>query len=94
MADNVNIIADGQPSNSYAITVSDSTDLSTTVNKGIMVFVSSTATIAFKLIGDSAAHSAIFNVPGAFHIPGRFSRVMSTGTTLNSATIVGFGSST
>ena len=84
-------MANDQPTRSVAITVSDSTDLAGVVTKGIFVSVPSgaTTTIAYKLVGDSSATSVVLN--SERYLPGHFSRVMSTGTTLNSATIVGYG---
>lgn len=80
-----------QPTTSTAITISDATDLSASVTKGIFVSVpaGATTTVAFKLLGDSSASSVVLTAPQ--FLPGHYSRVMSTGTTLNSATIVGFG---
>lgn len=80
-----------QPSTSAAITVSDSTDLLNIASKGIFVSVPSgvTTTVAYKLVGDSSASSVVLTA--SQYLPGKFSRVMSTGTTLNGATIVGYG---
>lgn len=80
-----------QPSASTAITISDSTDLSGIVTKGIFVSVPSgaSATIAFKLLNDSTANA--ITIQSSQFLPGSFARVMSTGTTLNASTIVGYG---
>lgn len=84
-------LATGDPGSSVAITPSDSTDLTATVLHGIEVFVplGATATIAFKLKNDSTANSAI--LAANQYLPGNFARVMATGTTLNGATIIGYG---
>jgi len=91
MADNFFTVVMGQPKSTYAITPSDSTDLTTTVKKGIFVSVPSgaTTTVAFKLANDTAAQSV--SLTASQYLPGEFIRVMSTGTTLNGATIIGYG---
>lgn len=80
-----------QPTNSFTITPSDTTNLTPSVTKGIFVSVPSGAstTVAFKLTGDSTSQS--ITLLSQQYLPGSFARVMSTGTTLNGATIVGYG---
>lgn len=84
-------ISGEQPNRSYTISISDSTDLSTTVTEGVAVDVptGSTCTIAFKLVGDSSATTRVLS--SSVFLPGKFSRVMNTGTTLNSSSVTGYG---
>jgi hypothetical protein len=72
---------DAGPSKSSAITPSDSTDVTSLANYGLVVSVG--GTLAFKLQGDSTATS-ITVYPAQF-IPGQFLRVMVATT----ATVIG-----
>ena len=77
------ILALSQPTKSYAITPSDSTDLSSTVTKGLVVSVA--GTLSLKLSGDSSATS--ITVVAGQYLPGKVLRVMTATT----AAVVGLG---
>lgn len=79
-----------QPTVPTAVTPSDSTDLTTLATKGIFVSVplGVTTTVAFKLTGSGTA--VTLPLYASQYLPGAFSRVMSTNTTLNGATIVAY----
>lgn len=81
----------GQPTASFTITPNNSQNLSTQVTKGIFVSVPSgvSTTVAFQLINDTTTQSVILQ--SSQYLPGNFMFVMSSGTTLNGATIVGYG---
>lgn len=67
-----------QPTRTAAVTISDSTDVTSTCTKG--VWVGTGGNLAVKGAGDSAAVTHK-NVPSGTYVPGALSRVMSTNTT-------------
>lgn len=67
-----------QPTQTAAVTISDSTDLTATCTKGLWVGVG--GNVAIKGAGDSSAVT-IKNVPSGMYLAGALSRVMSTNTT-------------
>lgn len=72
-----------QPTRTFPITPSDTTDLSSTVTKGLIVSVA--GTLVYKLSGDSTAST--ITVFGGQYVPGVVSRVMAATT----ATVLGLG---
>lgn len=67
-----------QPTRTAAVTISDSTDLTSTCTKGLFVGVG--GNIAIKASADSSAVT-LKNVPSGVYLPGALARVMSTNTT-------------
>ncbi len=76
-----------EPCFSFAITPSNSTILTGTVNKAI--WVGGAGNVAIMLVGDLVA-TTLTAVPAGTRIVGNFARVMATNTT--ATLIVGFGS--